>query len=112
MNVQTLSPPCGRSLAVVSLDDARARALRNAGRKSDEWRNRRDQLIRDAYINGGSLREIGDAAGLSHVAVMKIVHRLGQLEAHHIKPTSELGPTDIVNLELVDPTESREGRQP
>jgi transposase-like protein len=96
----------------VSLDDARARALRNAGRKSDEWRGRRDQLIREAYVNGGSLREIGEAAGLSHVAVMKIVHRLGQLEAHHLKPTSELSPSDIANIELVDPTQHREGRQP
>lgn len=114
MDVQTLSPPRSRSLAVVSIDDARARALRNAGRKSEEWRSRRDELIKDAYDNGGSLREIGDAAGLSHVAVMKIIQRLSAvpLEVHHVKPASEVGPSDISNLELVDPAEHRRRHQP
>ena len=67
------------------------------------------QMVREIWKDG---YEHGEATGLSHVAVMKIVHRLGQLEAHHLKPTSELGPTDIANIELVDPTQHREGRQP
>jgi len=35
----------------------------------------RDQFIRDAHAAGWSLRAIGDAAGLSHTAVAKIVKR-------------------------------------
>lgn len=49
------------------------KALTTAGRKVAEWTIERDRLIRQAHADGGSLREIGEAAGLSHTAVAFIV---------------------------------------
>lgn len=49
------------------------KALRTAGRKVTEWTAERDRLVRQAVAEGGSLRAVGDAAGLSHTAVSFIV---------------------------------------
>lgn len=49
-------------------------ALRQAGRKVNEWTAERDRLICEAVAAGGSLREVGDAAGISHTAVKFIAH--------------------------------------
>lgn len=46
-----------------------ARSLRTAGRKVEEWTTERDRLIREAVKAGGSLREVGAAVGMSHMAV-------------------------------------------
>lgn len=94
------------TLADVALDDRLARELRNAGKKADQWRDRRDELIRQAHADGASLREIADAVGMSNPGVLRVVRRaLPHLEAHHITPLSEGGTADLSNLELVDPNE-------
>lgn len=51
-----------------------AKALRAAGRKVQEWTVERDRLVKEAVEAGGSLREVGEAAGLSHTAVKFIAH--------------------------------------
>jgi hypothetical protein len=50
------------------------KALKTAGRKLAEWTLERDRLVRLAVSEGGSLREVGAAAGLSHTAVKFIAH--------------------------------------
>lgn len=45
------------------------KALRNAGRKVTYWTTERDRLVKEAVAEGGSLREVGAAAGISHTAV-------------------------------------------
>ena len=45
-------------------------------RKAREWTARRNRAIGAAHTYGASLREIGDATGLSHEAVRKILERL------------------------------------
>lgn len=50
------------------------RALRNAGRNVEKWTTERDRLVKEAVAAGGSLREVGEAAGLSHTAVKFIAH--------------------------------------
>lgn len=56
------------------LDPETRVALTQAGRKVSEWTTKRDQLIRQAIAEGGSLREVGEAVGLSHTAVKFIAH--------------------------------------
>jgi hypothetical protein len=51
------------------------RALVSAGKKAADWTARRDALIRQAVREGGSLREVGALAGLSHTAVKLICQR-------------------------------------
>lgn len=48
--------------------------VRNAARRAAAWTAERDHLIRQAVEAGGSLREVGEAAGLSHTAVKFIAH--------------------------------------
>lgn len=43
--------------------------------KLADARVERDNAVRDAYERGYSLREIADAAGLSHAGVKKIIER-------------------------------------
>lgn len=50
------------------------KALRTAARKVTEWTAERDRLIRQAVAAGGSLREVGEVAGISHTAVRFIAH--------------------------------------
>lgn len=50
------------------------RALRTAGRKVAEWTTERDRLVKQAVKEGGSLREVGAVAGISHTAVKFIAH--------------------------------------
>ena len=50
------------------------RALWMAGAKVQEWTRKRDQLIKEAVAAGCSLREVGEAVGLSHTAVKFIAH--------------------------------------
>lgn len=101
-----LSQRALREHGCVPLDDRRARELRNAGKKADEWRDRRDELIRLAHAEGGSLREIADAVGMSNPGVLRVIRRaLPLLEAHHIPPVAEGGAHELDNLELIDPNE-------
>lgn len=50
------------------------KALKTAGRKVAEWTAERDRLVKQAVKEGGSLREVGAAAGMSHTAVKFIAH--------------------------------------
>jgi hypothetical protein len=68
----TLTP--ATMLPDMPLDNDAARQLRQAGRKVAEWTAERDRLVKQAVAAGGSLREVGDAAGLSHTAVKFIAH--------------------------------------
>lgn len=59
----------------MALDTSTRIALARAGRKVQTWTATRDQLIREAVIEeGASLREVGEAVGLSHTAVKFIAH--------------------------------------
>lgn len=58
----------------VAIDPDLARQLRTAGRKVTEWTAERDRLIKEAVTAGGSLREVGEAAGVSHTAARFIAH--------------------------------------
>lgn len=61
------------SPTVPTVDRDLTRRLRTAGEKVAEWTTERNRLIAEAHRDGASLRAIGDAAGISHVAVRKIV---------------------------------------
>lgn len=61
-------------LPVVVLNPDLARKLQTAGQKVTEWTAERDRLIKDAVAAGGSLREVGAIAGVSHTAVKFIAH--------------------------------------
>lgn len=50
------------------------KALTTAGRKVAEWTSERDRLVKEAVAAGGTLREVGAAAGISHTAVKFIAH--------------------------------------
>jgi hypothetical protein len=50
------------------------KALKTAGRKVAEWTAERDRLIKQAVAEGGSLRDVGAVAGISHTAVRFIAH--------------------------------------
>lgn len=53
------------------------KALRTAGQKVPEWTEKRNEAIRAAIANGATLREVGEAVGLSHQAVKFIAHGRG-----------------------------------
>ena len=53
----------------MALTPEQARLLRKAGEKVAEWTRERDRLIREAVDAGASLRDVGEAVGLSHTAV-------------------------------------------
>lgn len=57
------------TLPAVALTPDQARLLRKAGEKVAEWTRERDRLIREAVDAGASLRDVGEAVGLSHTAV-------------------------------------------
>lgn len=48
--------------------------LRQAGKQVQVWTAKRDELIRAAVEQGGTLREVGEAVGMSHTAVKFIAH--------------------------------------
>lgn len=53
---------------------AKDRRLKLVGIMVRRSKRHRDAAIRDAVAAGGSLREVGEAAGLSHTAVKFIAH--------------------------------------
>lgn len=96
----------------VPVDPDLARRLATAGRKAEEWKDRRDDLIREAASNGGTLREIAALVGLSNPGVLRVIRRGGELEAHHITPMREGGDkNDPDNVAFVTPEENRRLRQ-
>jgi transposase-like protein len=86
----------------VPVDPDLARRLATAGRKAEEWRDRRDDLIREAARNGGTLREIAAAVGMSNPGVLRVIRR-GELETHHITPMHAGG--DEENAVFLTPEE-------
>jgi hypothetical protein len=52
-----------------------AAELRRTAKRMEQDKARRDELIRDAHDAGASLREIEKVAGITHVAVLKIIRR-------------------------------------
>lgn len=54
--------------------------LSKAGRKAAEWKSRRDDMIWLAHIDGGSLREIAAAVGLSNPGVLRVIRSRQDLE--------------------------------
>jgi hypothetical protein len=87
------------------LDSDLARRLTQAGRKSEEWRTRRDALILEAAGNGATLREIAAASGLTHVGVLHIIRRGGQLEAVHSEPMATTDKTQDENTVFMKPND-------
>lgn len=65
--VTTTVPP-------VSIERDLAKKLKNAADRQRNWRQQRDELIREAHAAGGTLREIAELVGLSHVGVRRIVN--------------------------------------
>lgn len=59
----------------MALDPRLLRELTAAGRKAEQWRTKRDSLIRQAHSDGASLREIAAAVDLSNPGVLRIVRR-------------------------------------
>jgi transposase-like protein len=87
----------------VALDARLARQLTAASRKQEQWRIRRDDLIREAAAQGASLREIAAAVGLSNTGVLRALRRL---EMHHLTPPpDEDAAHDGEELELLTPNE-------
>jgi transposase-like protein len=86
------------------VDPDLARRLAMAGRKAEEWKDRRDELIREAASNGGTLREIASLVGLSNPGVLRVIRRGADLEAHHITPLRNGGDKDDPdNIEFLTP---------
>lgn len=56
------------------LTPEQAKELRQAGKQVQVWTAKRDALIRAAVEAGGTLREVGEAVGMSHTAVKFIAH--------------------------------------
>lgn len=56
------------------IEDEKRKELRQAGKQVRVWTEKRDELIREAIAAGGSLREVGEAVGMSHTAVKFIAH--------------------------------------
>lgn len=67
MTPETTLPP-------VTLPDDTRKDLTQAGKQVKVWTAKRDDLIRAAVEAGGSLREVGEAVGMSHTAVKFIAH--------------------------------------
>lgn len=104
-------PASPANVGSVAVDPDLARRLATAGRKSEEWRERRDDLIREAAKRGGTLREIAAAVGLSNPGVLRVIRR-GELEAQHITPLRDGGDKDDPdNLRFVTPEENQRLRR-
>lgn len=89
----------------VALDPDLARRLTQAGRKLEDWRTRRDDLIREAARGGATLREIAAATGMSHVGVLSIVRRGGELEVVHREPMATTALTKDENTVFMSPND-------
>lgn len=70
----TASSHASSTLPDMPADPDTLRALRRAARKVREGTAERDELVRQAVAEGGSLRAVGEAAGLSHTAVSNIAN--------------------------------------
>lgn len=62
-------------MAVTAIDRDYANELEKCSTQIGKWVDKRNGLIHALAKQGHSLRTIGDAAGLSHTAVAKILAR-------------------------------------
>ncbi len=60
------------------VDTAEAKKLRKAGEAVDRAIAERNAAILEAHAAGHSLRAIGEAVGITHVAVLKIIRKGGE----------------------------------
>lgn len=60
------------------VSDDTAEKLRRAAGKIDTWTDKRDALIAQARAEGGTLREIGEMAGMTHAGVARVLERTGE----------------------------------
>jgi hypothetical protein len=81
-------PAAPANVGSMALDQRLAAELAKAGKKTDEWREKRDELIRLAHVDGASLREIAAAVGLSNPGVLRIL-RKGANEAPPLMAESD-----------------------
>lgn len=82
------------TVSTVPVDPDLARRLATAGRKAEEWKDRRDDLVREAARNGASLREIAALVGLSAPGVLRVIRRGGDLEVVHRTALRDGGDKD------------------
>lgn len=95
------------TVCTVALDPDLVRRLASAGRKAEEWKDRRDELIREAASNGGTLREIASIVGLSNPGVLRVIRRGADLEVRHITPLRDGGDKDDPdNMRFLSPEEN------
>ncbi|MDI1290270.1 MAG: hypothetical protein PSX37_10030 [bacterium] len=88
----------------MAVSDPRARELKSAAKKADEWRTKRDELIREARAEGASLREIGALVGMSHAGVLKVLGRSGpDVDLQWTTPGS---PVEELVIDMLDQPES------
>jgi hypothetical protein len=59
----------------MTVSEERAKRLRRLSRQAAEATVARDQLIVEAYLAGGGLREIARLVGLTHPGVLRILRR-------------------------------------
>lgn len=64
------------TFATVALDQDLAKRITRASERLQRDREERERLILFAYAQGASLRDIGEAAGMNHVGVKKLVERI------------------------------------
>lgn len=62
---------------LMAIEPDTVRDLTRIGAKQREWTDKRNAAIVQARRDGASLREIGEAVGLSHSAVARIVKKGG-----------------------------------
>ncbi len=77
----TTDPAVATTFPVVTVSPALSRQLEAARRKSEAAHRKADQadeeraaLVKQAREEGGTLREVGELAGLSHTQVKFIAH--------------------------------------
>jgi len=63
------------AVSAVELDEDLAKRLARTSAKAERLLSERDMLILEAFARGASLRAIGEAAGMTHVGVKKLVDR-------------------------------------
>ena len=67
------------TVPAVPLDPAVVRRLAALGKKAKDVTTERDRYICEVYADGGGMREIARAVGLSHPGVRRVLVRNGLL---------------------------------
>ena len=83
------------NLVSVPMSADTARQLATAGKKADDWRTRRDQLIVKAHQEGASLREIARVVGMSNPGVLRVIRKGDILLVHN--PDGSYSVAEVVD---------------